>query len=50
MRRRCYLTMIWTSPIVVVVERENCSGIVPLWPSPAHSTVQDDVAVTVYLP
>jgi hypothetical protein len=28
----------------------NCSGIVPLWPRPAHSTVQYDVAVTVYRP
>lgn len=42
-----YRTMTWTSPIVIVVESLNSSGIVPDWPMPDHSTVQYDVAVTV---
>ncbi len=38
----------WSSPTRSCSVRVNSNGIVPVWPPPAHSTVQYDVAVMVW--
>jgi hypothetical protein len=42
-----YLINTWASPIVITAVRLKSSGMVPLWPIPAHVTRQYEVARTV---